>query len=109
MELRVGERRLQHEQHGGIRGLVATLREQALLQLVEVADTGAGLAQGTPGQGIGLANIRDRLTQAYGDRHRFETRDAPGGGFTVTIDIPFIVVRPPAESMTDQVKAVVTV
>ena len=39
--------------------------------------------------GVGLANTRDRLAQAYGEFHRFEIVDAPEGGFTVTIEIPF--------------------
>jgi hypothetical protein len=38
---------------------------------------------------VGLANIRNRLMQAYGDTHLFETRSEPGGGFTVLIEIPF--------------------
>lgn len=46
-----------------------------------------------PGQpvstGVGLANIRNRLAQAYGDNHLFETRSEAGGGFTVMIEIPF--------------------
>jgi sensor histidine kinase YesM len=39
--------------------------------------------------GVGLANIRDRLAQAYGEQHRFETFDPPEGGFSVVIEIPF--------------------
>lgn len=39
--------------------------------------------------GVGLANIRNRLAQAYGDNHLFETRSEAGGGFTVLIEIPF--------------------
>ena len=39
--------------------------------------------------GVGLANIRDRLAQAYGENHRFETIDPPEGGFAVVIEIPF--------------------
>ena len=38
--------------------------------------------------GVGLANIRDRLGQAYGSAHRFETLDPPEGGFVVIIEIP---------------------
>jgi hypothetical protein len=38
--------------------------------------------------GVGLANIRNRLMQGYGDDHLFETRSQPGGGFTVLIEIP---------------------
>ena len=39
--------------------------------------------------GVGLANIRERLAQAYGAEHRFETFDPPEGGFGVAIEIPF--------------------
>ena len=50
--------------------------------------------------GVGLANIRDRLAQAYGDNHRFETLEPEQGGFAVLIEIPFerreIVEEPPA-------------
>ena len=37
----------------------------------------------------GLANIRDRLAQAYGDNHRFETHSEITGGFRVFIEIPY--------------------
>ena len=39
--------------------------------------------------GVGLANIRDRLAQAYGDEHLFEIRSPPTGGFSVIIELPF--------------------
>jgi two-component system LytT family sensor kinase len=39
--------------------------------------------------GVGLANIRDRLSQAYGENHRFETIEPEQGGFAVLIEIPF--------------------
>jgi two-component system, LytTR family, sensor kinase len=53
--------------------------------------------------GVGLANTRDRLAQAYGEFHRFEIVDAPEGGFTVNIEIPFErrdPVLPPAPDRT---------
>ena len=54
------------------------------------AEMRAGNAPGRPvSTGVGLANIRNRLMQAYGDTHLFETRSEPGGGFTVLIEIPF--------------------
>ncbi len=71
---------------------------------ITVSDTGPGLQNyavdnrlsgvtfdgGEPvSTGVGLANIRDRLAQAYGDSHRFEILDPPDGGFTVLIEIPF--------------------
>lgn len=43
----------------------------------------------TTSTGVGLANIRDRLAQAYGDEHRFEIRTPAEGGFTVIIEIPY--------------------
>ena len=50
----------------------------------------APLVPGRPvSTGVGLANIRNRLAQAYGDNHLFETRSEAGGGFTVLIEIPF--------------------
>ena len=39
--------------------------------------------------GVGLANIRDRLAQAYGDDQKFEIQDAAEGGFAVLIELPF--------------------
>ena len=59
---------------------------------IEVADNGNG--EGTeiaasPSTGVGLANIRDRLTQAYGAAHRFETKKNERGGFSVILEIPY--------------------
>ncbi|WP_293877498.1 MULTISPECIES: histidine kinase [unclassified Sphingomonas] len=60
---------------------------------IGVSDTGPGLQDGRPmpslSTGVGLPNIRERLVQAYGPDHRFETRTAPAGGFSVEIEIPF--------------------
>jgi sensor histidine kinase YesM len=53
-------------------------------------DPARDAAMGRPvSTGVGLANIRNRLAQAYGDNHLFETRSEAGGGFTVLIEIPF--------------------
>ncbi|SOB86515.1 Histidine kinase-, DNA gyrase B-, and HSP90-like ATPase [Sphingomonas guangdongensis] len=59
---------------------------------IAVSDTGPGLI-GTKGRptlstGVGLANIRERLAQAYGPDHRIDTRSRPGEGFSVEIEIP---------------------
>lgn len=69
---------------------------------VTVSDTGPGLQPGTdpstlfgvtssPSDStrVGLANIRDRLAQAYGENQRFEIGERPGGGFMVVIELPF--------------------
>ncbi len=49
--------------------------------------TGENGEQGSTG--VGLANIRDRLAQAYGDDHRFEIIEPGAGGFSVLIELPF--------------------
>jgi two-component system, LytTR family, sensor kinase len=43
----------------------------------------------TDSTGVGLANIRDRLAQAFGERHRFDVRTSPEGGFMVVIELPY--------------------
>ena len=58
---------------------------------IEVADSGPGPG-GAPidaeGTGVGLANIQDRLAQAYGAAHGYSTRTNEHGGFSVIIEIP---------------------
>ena len=61
---------------------------------ISVSDTGPGAdssyqKRAAESTGVGLANIRDRLAQAYGDNHRFETQSEITGGFRVFIDIPY--------------------
>jgi two-component system, LytTR family, sensor kinase len=71
---------------------------------ITVSDTGPGLQSGSASNrfagvtfdggepvstGVGLANIRDRLAQAYGEDHRFETMEPAEGGFAVLIELPF--------------------
>ncbi|CDO36617.1 MULTISPECIES: sensor histidine kinase [Novosphingobium] len=70
---------------------------------ITVSDTGPGLQSPTTDNrlsgmsydggepvstGVGLSNIRDRLSQAYGEHHRFETVEPIEGGFAVLIEIP---------------------
>jgi sensor histidine kinase YesM len=59
---------------------------------IEVADNGDGEGSGVSASqstGVGLANIRDRLHQAYGEDHRFEARSNEHGGFSVIVEVPF--------------------
>ncbi len=71
---------------------------------IRVADTGPGLGDHAPGPtnegtGVGLANIRERLAQAWGDQYRFEllpntssplvqSGKARGPGLLVVIETP---------------------
>jgi two-component system LytT family sensor kinase len=61
--------------------------------VITVTDTGPGSedhwVKAQQSTGVGLANIRDRLSQAYGAEHRFETESNNEGGFRVTIEIPY--------------------
>jgi signal transduction histidine kinase len=61
---------------------------------ITVSDTGPGSrgpqVGGSPSTGVGLANIRDRLSQAYGADHHIEANDTDAG-FAVTIEIPYDV------------------
>jgi signal transduction histidine kinase len=64
-------------------------RESGQLKL-EVRDNGVGLPPGRKlEEGVGLSNTRARLKQLYGDRHRFELTEEPGGGLAVFLELPF--------------------
>src|SRR5690349_7819553 len=71
---------------------ITATREGAAVR-IEVADSGgeeaAAELAASPSTGVGLANIRDRLAQAYGGSHRFETRKNDKGGFSVILEIPY--------------------
>ncbi len=63
------------------------------LQL-QVEDDGPGLPpsrgpNGRPGEGVGLANTRERLRQLYGNDHWFGLCNGLNRGLVVTLEIPF--------------------
>ncbi len=80
--------------------LVVAQRDGDRLRM-EVTDTGPGLHIGQPrpklSTGVGLANIRDRLAQAYGENQAFATKSTPGGGFSVTLELPLVTRGPEDE------------
>src|SRR5256886_6638386 len=66
-------------------------RLDGLLRL-EGKDNGAGIASKSDLlelRGVGLNNVRARLSQAYGSDFRFELTNGAEGGLTVTMEIPF--------------------
>ncbi|TFU01379.1 sensor histidine kinase [Polymorphobacter arshaanensis] len=78
--------------------------------IVTVTDTGPGLGEAplqdelpatTSGTGVGLANIRDRLQQAYGSDQRFEIAENVPHGLIVLVDIPYQILdtRPNSASV----------
>jgi two-component system LytT family sensor kinase len=61
--------------------------------VIRVKDTGPGAedhwVKAQESTGVGLANIRDRLAQAYGADQKIDTESNRSGGFSVTIEIPY--------------------
>jgi two-component system LytT family sensor kinase len=58
---------------------------------VKIYDNGRGLPENwilENNEGIGLANIRERLRQLYGDDYRFDLRNQKSGGVEATLEIP---------------------
>jgi signal transduction histidine kinase len=55
--------------------------------VLEVADTGAGFA-GATSDGLGLANVRERLRLAHGDRARLSVLENRPAGTLVRLELP---------------------
>jgi LytS/YehU family sensor histidine kinase len=70
---------------------IAAHRENGTL-ILQVSDTGAGLAENDPsgvfGRGLGLSNIRDRLAHLYGEGQQLSIANRPSGGAEVTLRVP---------------------
>jgi signal transduction histidine kinase len=57
---------------------------------MEVKDNGRGpIGSGAKGHGIGMQNIRERLAYFYPDAYEFNAVAPVGGGYEVTIQIPY--------------------
>jgi sensor histidine kinase YesM len=77
-------------EHGADMWITATREGQAVrLEVADNGDGGGAEVSASQSTGVGLANIRDRLAQAYGATHRFETKKNDKGGFSVIVEIPF--------------------
>lgn len=70
--------------------VIASHRDAGDLVL-EIRDNGQGLPPGgVPREGVGLRNIRERVSQLYGSRARFALAPAAGGGTVATLRLPFV-------------------
>jgi len=68
---------------------------------LEVEDDGPGPPDGpAPREGIGLANVRERLERLYPDAHEFTLRHREGGGTIARVRIPLRSARPGPTSPT---------
>jgi len=59
---------------------------------MEIRDNGVGFTDGrglVPPEGVGLRNTRGRLRQLYNEDHAMVLEDAPGGGCSVKIRVPY--------------------
>lgn len=72
---------------GGI--IEASVRREGDRLCMQVRDNGAGLGEASKGHGIGLRNIRERLTFFYPGAHEFTAARHESGGYEVIIQIPF--------------------
>lgn len=89
MLLTLAENAIKHGVEPALRGgeiVVSAKQEGAMLRL-QVADSGVGLAE-QPGNGHGLANIRQRLQLAYGSSARLDLAESDGGGVLADILLP---------------------
>ncbi|WP_372659049.1 sensor histidine kinase [Hydrogenophaga sp.] len=87
------ENSIQHGLEPKVAGgdVVVRARREHTHVVLEVNDTGVGMAQaatGAPSEGFGLAQVRERLHTAYGGAATIRVFDPPGGGTCVTIQIP---------------------
>jgi len=89
---------LEPKAEGGHLSVKAEIRHGKLC--VIVCDTGlgfAGAADGkTAGTGVGLANIRERLSLLYGAKAALTIANNPVGGTIVTITVPYTAHTEPA-------------
>lgn len=67
------------------------------LRATEMPEWLAGKSQ-SGSTGVGLANIRERLAQAYGGNHSFAINAPNDGGFTIIIEIPLEIVETAQEA-----------
>ena len=74
------------EEEGLVEALAA--REGSSLHMC-VRNTGSVSATQEPGYGIGLTNTRERLEHFYQARYEMRAQPLSGGGFEVTITIPY--------------------
>ena len=79
--------------HAGAGSIEIAARREGDRLVLAVTDDGPGIVVPDARRGIGLANTTERLQELYGDAHAIELGRpaAGGGGFRVTVAIPYRV------------------
>lgn len=80
---------LAHQEKRGLIAFRAAVIDDQLLLVVRDNGTGASPSRQTPGRGIGLANIRERLTTLYPNLYSLVLEQEPEGGTEVRLTIPY--------------------
>jgi two-component system LytT family sensor kinase len=68
--------------------LTVSVSAEGSLLLLRVEDDGVGPSARSNSQGVGLTNVRERLTTLYQDRASIAMEEREGGGCLVTVRIP---------------------
>jgi signal transduction histidine kinase len=102
LQARLAEAQLQPLVENAVRHRIAPRARQGRIDVrvfrhggqlrLEVQDSGDGLAPDkllTLNDGVGLGNTRARLSHLYGADHGFAFENLTGGGFQVSVGIPF--------------------
>jgi hypothetical protein len=84
---------LEPQREGGMVRIGASLQGGKLRMVV--SDTGRGFSD-TPGAGVGLANIRERLAALHGDAARLKLEANVPHGVVAAIELPAAATRPGA-------------
>jgi sensor histidine kinase YesM len=74
-------------QPGVVRVALSAMVDNDRLRVV-VRDTGPGVRGGVLGSGVGLRNLRERLSALYDDRAAFELRSPETGGAEAELILP---------------------
>jgi signal transduction histidine kinase len=90
MVITLVENAIKHGIHKSASGgaIVVRARRRGQRLRVEVADTGGGF-RGNSGKGVGLANIRARLSALFGERGELSLCANEPSGVVAAIDVPF--------------------
>lgn len=73
---------------GGRIGVEAGIEGEQVI--IRVVDTGGGFGSGTQGSGVGLRNVRERLSGLYGNKAALDLIENPGGGITAELRLPAV-------------------